>query len=453
MPVHIKGGGGAGFPQGWKENFKGVVHEVAIAKGDPVVTGIYSDIESGMDVKQSPTSSYVTKQTDKIIVSNDRRLFTIAKASFSTINYCHSIWVFNESTLVYDEYDLTSFLGTKLKLVSGTFTPDNEYFVGTFMLSTSAYGATYFYLFKIDIVDNVATFTKVIDAQTGGATGGQYCCYGDFELSDYWGTGDKFLFAVSGNANQDLYVVCGTLDLINETITVQFTTSNTTGGSNARSVRFIDADKIMVSIYDNNLVYQFNGSSAWTRLDTLDPMYITRGAFDVSNDSQYFLFDMLNGAFRLVRALSLNNEWEVVPDPDILPVSASIRSGAISPGSTYYAIGASVAPYLYIYKVDGDVVTKVSNPTILPPSAPWNLEFSGDGKSLFVHYGAYNETVSIIHYSIESGNIVSKVGSFSANPLAWFPSPRKNFGMALDSGAIGDEIRVNLFPKLNNLGG
>ena len=84
----------------------------------------------------------------------------------------------------------------------------------------------------------------------------------------------------------------------------------------------------------------------------------------------------------------------------------------------------------------------------MPTGDGYGVSFSGDGTYLaVVHVNSPYLTI----YRTTAKDVAQKITSFDDTPLAWMPFPRHKIGMAKEAGAIGANIKINLFPNLYNL--
>lgn len=75
-----------------------------------------------------------------------------------------------------------------------------------------------------------------------------------------------------------------------------------------------------------------------------------------------------------------------LPDPAALP-AASISATVFSPDGVYLVLTSGTAPFLHIYKRNGEVFTKLPDPAALPPATAPDAAFSPDGTYLAVAHG------------------------------------------------------------------
>lgn len=75
-----------------------------------------------------------------------------------------------------------------------------------------------------------------------------------------------------------------------------------------------------------------------------------------------------------------------LPDPDVLPTGTGQRV-SFTPDGRYLAISHYVTPYLSVYKRDGDSFTKLANPVTLPTGTGRGVSVSPDGQHIAIgHY-------------------------------------------------------------------
>ncbi|UYO62789.1 hypothetical protein LNN31_18790 [Acetobacterium wieringae] len=438
MPVHIKGGGGAGFPLGWKENFKGIVHEQAIAKGDPVVCGIYSDIENGMDVIQTP--SFNGWFYDEYVPSSDGKMFV--RCHKLTYIPCRHVYMLNESINEYEQFSLLNITNTGTKIVSAAFSPDDKY-LAIAVGQLSGTGTLSLVLYKIEGAVITPITEQVI---SGSVSAGEIHDIGFF---NYLGNTAPYRILTS-------IATAYTLWGFNETTLTQLSSSNLASSYGSGFVKYDDYRfvlKTSAAGYQGNNIFQIvNDAINTTPLGYLYSTTYGKYPHDISDSGQYAIVqDSVAPGFAIIKNDG-NGNWSKLANPDVLPTS--ISGAAFSPGGTYLAVVSTASPFLIIYKRTGDVFAKIANPQTMPIVSCQNVCFTNDGKHLFIAAGDNNTgtTVEGLYcYGLEAGNLVSKIIGFNINPLSWFPYNRQKIGVALDGGNIGTEIRVNLFPTLFNI--
>jgi len=130
----------------------------------------------------------------------------------------------------------------------------------------------------------------------------------------------------------------------------------------------------------------------------------------------------------------------------VLPSNNTVDC-SFSPDGVYLAVAVySSIPYITIYKRNGDVFTKLPNPSELPTGRGSGCSFSPDRVYLAV---SHSTAPFVTIYRTDTKEIVSKVTDLGVNPVYWLT--RGKLGVALETKNIGEQIKVNLFPKLNNL--
>jgi hypothetical protein len=441
MPVHVKGGGGAGFPPGWKENFKGVVHESAIAKGDPVVTGVYSDITNGMDSLITPP---INSTTDffgiKIVVSNNRKMYVVCHASRSntrTLLFKNNDETFTSITLTKpDGYTNTS----SWNFIDANFSDDDRYLFANF-----ASGSYYFAgLYEMDS-----------DLQTATLLWEQYSSSAPGLLSrKFIDLGNDQLYLISRGsevaASQRL-----TLERFDGAAMTLVDQKDVRTSTNSASGNIIDDlvinGRFVVVVSKHSYVaidavYEVKTTGFSDLLFTIGD---AKGdtLLDVSDSWQYAIWKTTSNYMTLAKNDGNDNYFKL-PNPSIMPANGTTGCAAFDPSGTILVVQSSEAPYLILYKRTGDIFDKLPNPNSLPTGGVGNIYFSNDSKFICV---CFRLPPYVCIYATETGKLVSKITNLSSTPLRWFPYNRHNIGVALDGGQIGTEIRVNLFPALNNI--
>lgn len=426
MPVRIKGGGGAGFPLGWKENFKGVVHEAAIMKGDPVVCGTYGDLESGMDSISAPPLA-TSQHERQVIVSPNQKLYV--SIGFGDANL--SV-LFKNDNDTYTSVNLSKPTGSNTSAVykeSASFSYDGKYLAMSF-ISGSYYLSG---IYEINYSEKTATMLwqtyspsapalkqKFIDL-SDGAYYLIYFRYGTLYLRRFNGISE-----ITEIANKQI-----SLSAVIESIFIV----------NKKYIALLSSD---ASVQNNN-IYEITPTGI---SDAIMNVYSTSRSTDLLAITESWQYAALKDASYVLTLVKNdgNNVFTKLANPAILPTSPT--SAAFDPSGVYLAVSSTAAPFLIIYKRTGDTFEKLPNPLSLPTGQVWFVKFSEDSTLLCV---VFKTDPFIYLYSIETGKLVSKITSFNATPLSWFPYNRHKIGVALDSGNIGAEIRVNLFPTLSNL--
>lgn len=432
MPVHIKGGGGAGFPQGWKENFKGIVHEQAIAKGDPVVCGIYSDIGGGMDIREIPELGELST-FNSVQVSQDGKMFIVCNNGVSTSNDPNNfLYVWNDST---QEFEAHEFPITYGNVTGAGFSSDGIHFA----VVENSNGLVDVFSFVngvITLIDSLSNFSYTSSSIMAMIL--FFDCVVDDNIRH---------FIV--NSGSGTTVECNAYELNISAGTVSEVQSAIPSGTR-RLVKLTENSYVPLSsstAYSGYIISYSAGT--WTKGALI---YSTQFKLAVSDDLMYCCEQRPTSPYIYLLKDELGtNTWTKLANPDVLP-AGSVWCASFSPGATYLAIGFTVAPFLVIYKRTGDTFAKIANPTVMPTDSVTDIKFTEDGKFLFaIQEGDTLPAKALFCYGLEAGNVVSKVNDFNATPFNWFPSNRKKIGVALDSGEIGSEVRVNLFPALNNL--
>ena len=99
-------------------------------------------------------------------------------------------------------------------------------------------------------------------------------------------------------------------------------------------------------------------------------------------------------------------------NPVTLPTNISYGT-AFSPDGNYMSVAHTVAPFITIYKRNGDIFTKLTNPTILPTGTGLGTAFSPDGNYMSV---AHLTTPFITIYK-RSGDTFTKLTNPDVLPI------------------------------------
>lgn len=434
MPVHIKGGGGAGFPQGWKENFEAKVFENAISRGDPVVVGTYGDllgVNGTMDVESAPVISSIAQSYAAVNKEGTMFVHCIASANSNFVYVKNAGGTFDKITLTPPF--LPAAPATLLtKVAAAAFSDD-----GLYLATMNWYSTTSAKMVAVYRIDSPSVFTLVssVNINAPASIDNLNC---DLEFLD--GT---YRILSSNTYGYYLLAFDGT--------TVSITNlKNPSGTNSAGFIRISDTYFILLSgANPSNSVYELIDTT-WST-SAIGSIYTTSYTYKTRDVTELLTYAVLSNTASTWLHICKNsgglNFSTKLANPDVMPASY-VWCAAFDPSGTYLVIGLDVAPYMIIYRRDGDVFTKLANPTVMPTSGVYSITFTADNKHMLVSVGA---SPGVLCYSVESETIVEKITSFTDNPLDWFPGPRKRIGMAKDSGNPGDTIRINLFPNLYNL--
>jgi len=114
-------------------------------------------------------------------------------------------------------------------------------------------------------------------------------------------------------------------------------------------------------------------------------------------------------------------------NPTITPSTLPTGTGygvAFSPDGNYLSVAYAVAPFITIYRRDGDTFTKLTNPSTLPTGVGFGVAFSPDGNYLSV---AHDTTPYITIYR-RDGDTFTKLTNPSTLPTS------RGYGVAFSPG-------------------
>lgn len=407
MPVHVKGGGGAGFPLGWKDNFQASVVVESIVKGDPVVTARYGSFDTQIDPIPDPDSLTANANKD-IAFTPDGMYMAIS----------------NQTGVAIHKYDGTKFSFLKtLSLPVRTytynsvnrlyFTKNGNYLVARINCSSPA-------------VSDVAVWERsgeTYTLRTGGIPVVAMVASADVFLSN----DGVYLMTPSSSSAATIYKWNGTsYGLLGSLI-----------GSNLKQI-CVSPDEM----------YWFGGGNIYKKSsDTFTSVQEFSNAYSsaFSADGIYFAIGMTTTGLQIYKRSG--DVFTAIANPSVLP-PGNITHLEFSQDGMYLVVCSEATPYVTIYKRNGDVFSKLANPTKIPTAAGYGIAFSGNGTYLGVSYQA-SPWVTI--YRTTSMDIVQKITSLKAIPFSWLPLPAAQIGVAKDDGAVGAVIRINRFPKINDM--
>lgn len=148
------------------------------------------------------------------------------------------------------------------------------------------------------------------------------------------------------------------------------------------------------------------GSSSRCVSISADGNYIIRG---YEYDPRFIVYKKVNGEFTEMDLSSLASY-----------PSNHASAVAVSSNGTYLAASSSSgqSPYIYLYKRVGDSVTKLSNPSGLPPTGFFDMAFSSDDVYLAGVNYASSDATKRLHVYKRSGDAFSLLSSPTSQPPA-----------------------------------
>lgn len=201
----------------------------------------------------------------------------------------------------------------------------------------------------------------------------------------------------------------------------------------------------------------------------------------LTNDGNYFAVGGSKTPYIKWYKKTGASTFTALSSPATIP-SVAIKSCCWSDDGTYLAISL-LSTGIWIYKRNGDTLTKIANPSYMPKS-PTYMKFDATGTYLCcctttegtIFYKRNGDTFTLMYsvqdmvispgidispdgkhiaiastrepflavYRAEAKNIALKN---TVNNLPYFSLSNRQWGVALDGGGIGATIKVNTFPK------
>lgn len=410
----IEGVSGAGFPTGWKEKTSGEVFGSAITKNDPIVLGRYGSWDTVIDKIPDITQGGIV---NGISFFGDYMALAISATPLLKI-YKRSTG--DGFTLL----DSPTGLPTNGGGLSVAFSPDGNY------LAVGSSGSTG-YLTVFSRSGDV--FTKTADATTMPSALVTGVCFSP----------DNNYLAVSVNDNTvKIYKKNGSL--------YDYLTGFTPQSAAApQGLSFSpDGTHLVVAVASSPFVVIYSKSGdVFTKLP--NPSTLPTGwaySCDFSPDGKYLAVAHTAPPFITIYSRS-GDTFTKIANPSVLP-TGSAKSCAFDPSSSYLSVAYTITPFVTNYSVISGVFTKLNNPSSLPQNSGYGNSFSDNGEYLAVGNSGTSPYLTI--YRTTAKDIISKISHFQTNPLSWLPN-NDNIGIAMQSGAIGETININLFPALNNI--
>lgn len=423
--ARLNGQSGSGFPAGWKEEVTSVVTGSAISKGDAVVvdTNLISLTKIANPSVLPPSMAY--NSPTNLVWANTGLYCAIQ-------NYIYKI-----------ANDIATKLSSTISGRNVFWSPSDKY-----IISAQTSGTFYLQKFENDIL------TDLTISGSSPIAGFAY----DVAWID-----DVHFYVTSGSS-----IFYGSIDEVAMTYTFQASAVITQ--SSSYSYRRIslskDANYLVCAFYSGStsilsklelysrsgyttftqIKYEFaNSKSEFTSNSSQD-----RSMLKLSEDGTFFLLD---GAIYQFANYNTLSRHELEP-PQLTSIAdrpnCSLNGFALLKNDLIVArVQASTtsAQTVFYKKQKGifrhfSVAIDVPTPGGTDRGAP--NDFSYDGKYLAV--GNYSTSPYVYFYKLNYGNVVKKIagetvdiGSFS------------KVGIAKEAGEIGSAIKVNLFPKINNV--
>lgn len=151
------------------------------------------------------------------------------------------------------------------------------------------------------------------------------------------------------------------------------------------------------------------------------PSYIVQGC-DFSSDGKYLAVSHSHAPFLTIYKME-GEAWIKIPGPTSPPAGLGYEC-AFCPTGGYLSVAHLGSPYITIYKQQGDVFTKLPNPDVLPTNDAYGCAFSPDGLHLGV---AYTGTPNVTVYK-RNGDTFSKL----PNPAVLPPGDAESCCFSLD---------------------
>ena len=410
-------------PIGWDLEDIGEVVGSNINENDAIVWQQYGDWESGIEMLlEPPSNGFPTIKN--IAVSPDGKFIVVSNEQTGI------------STRMYrrdgDSFTLTNFT---INFGSTTYSYCADFFKSGEQLAVSSGTTPYIKIFDID----GENFVEVPQTITGVALNG----------------GSKYV-----RCSNDNNMIVSLLSGISWSILLRVPNSvNTWKGITVPSANLVNLTRIAIHPGNNIIAIggrysDSNGSGGVsimtvsgetvTRIQTFTNTYETTG-LEFSPDGKYLALTYSTNTVDVYVMNESTGLWQKLPA--LSPaLSSGATSCAFSHDGMYLTASIASTPYLITYKIgDGDTFTKIPNPTELLTSYCRCMAFSPDTEHLYVG-GDFPSRFRT--YRTTSKNIVSKynVPNFALNRL-----DNKKIGVAMESKTVGEQINVNLFPKLNIL--
>lgn len=405
------------FPVGWDVEKTGEVFNSNITEGDPIMYQKYGSWDTQIDLLVEQPDVSVAGIPRGNSFSPDGKYLAVAHDSSPGL----SIYKVNGDTF------------TKLPNPVGfpdsscndcAFSPNGKYLV---VVGSSA---PHTWVYRIDSGD---VFTKLTTPPLIYST--VYCCafspdsnylalgYGNGTYLKYYKReGDTFTSLSIPTISSDVYGVYG----------VSFSP---------------DGKYLACALYSGNhlRIYKRSGDTISAVFYASTSIVGNSNGCSFSPDGRHLV--IVGGSKPYMATLKNNGDdtFTMLPNPDILPSGRSYNC-AFSPDGKYLALASSVNnPRLVTYKIDGDTYTKTTSPSVVPSYDCYCVAFNPNGNHLAIGYGT--SPYQYI-YRTTTKDIVSP---YNASTFPLQKLSIKNVGVAMESKNIGEQVKVNLFPKLNIL--
>lgn len=130
--------------------------------------------------------------------------------------------------------------------------------------------------------------------------------------------------------------------------------------------------------------------------------------------------------------------------------SGDVKSLSLSPDGSRLVVSSSVSPFFYLYEADQTTgqLTELTIPTYFS-AQPAGVGFSASGSNIFtVHGQAAGQSTSYLYIPVDTAVKADKLDS--TNLLMRANSEYVGYGVALEDGAAGGPVKVNLLKQFND---
>ena len=131
------------------------------------------------------------------------------------------------------------------------------------------------------------------------------------------------------------------------------------------------------------------------------------------NDGYYALCYITSPYFKLFKnGVGSVVSYSNIP-MDTADITSIVRICRFSPVGGYFAVSQEESPYILIYRVNDDIVTKIANPVSLPLSVVVDMAFIDSGEKLVVCYAS-----TVVVYRTSDFTVIENVSQPSGNITA-----------------------------------